>query len=302
MDKKRIKEIVAASETLSLDDKARVIEGSSYIKLPTTGVTRYEMKGEGEVMVMVHGYATPMYIYDKLFDHYSKNGYKVIRYDLVGRGMSERIDAVYDAPLFARQLRELTEALIGDESFILFGTSMGGTITATFCSMYPEKVKRLILLAPAGMDSFRPPFYMKLCRIPKFGPWLFGKIGAGSLLKGCASELKYSLDEKEEYMERFGRCLRYKGFIKATLSSLLNTILKTEAASKCYRTVGKLKIPMLVIWGSADKTMPIYQQARMKELCPQGKYITYENSGHIFLFDEGERTIGDVSAFLDGEV
>ena len=298
MTKERVAQIVSEAETLPLDDAARKKEGSDYIALPKTGITRYEMKGEGEPIVMTHGYATPMYIYDKLFDFFLEKGYKVIRYDLVGRGMSERVDAVYDADFFALQLRELTNALLGDEKFILFGTSMGGTITTTFCEKYPGFVKKLVLLAPAGMSSFKPPFYMKLCKIPGFGSWLFNLIGAKSLLNGCASEMKHSMDEVDDYMEKFGECLRFKGFLRCTLSSLLNTILETEKATEAYKSVAKQKIPLLVIWGTADKTMPFYQQKQMKEICPHGKFITYEGSGHIFLFDEGERTAKDVFEFL----
>lgn len=299
MEKERKNEILKKAETLELNDDARKKEGSSYIKLPETGITRYEVKGEGPLMVMVHGYATPMYIYDKLFGYYSEHGYKVLRYDLVGRGMSERVDAVYDADFFALQLNEITEALFGDEKFILFGTSMGGTITTTFIKNYPGKVNKLILLAPAGMDNFKPPFYMKLCKIKGFGPWLFNLIGAVSLLNGCASEMKYKTDEIDSYMEQFGYCLQFKGFLKCTLSSLLNTILETEKATKAYMDVHKQNVPMLVIWGTNDHTMPYYQQPRMKEVCPHAEYVTFEKAGHIFLYDQGEETIENVNRFLN---
>lgn len=299
MNAKRVKEIVKNAETLELNDEARKKEGSTYIKLPKTGVTRYELKGEGKPMVMVHGYATPMYIYDKLFYHYVAKGYKVLRYDLVGRGMSERVDATYDADFFALQLREITTALFGDESFILFGTSMGGTITTTFVQNYPGAVEKLILLAPAGMENFKPPFYMELCKIKGFGPWLFNLIGAKSLLNGCASEMKYRTAEVDHYMEQFGDCLRYKGFLKCTLSSLLNTILQTEKATEAYRSVYSQRVPMLVIWGTADHTMPYYQQAYMRDICPHAQFVTYEGSGHIFLYDEGVRTLNDVNKFLE---
>ena len=139
---------------------------------------------------------------------------------------------------------------------------------------------------------------MKLCKIPGFGPWLFNLIGAKSLLNGCASEMKYSMDEVDGYMEQFGDCLRYTGFLRCTLSSLLNTILETGKATESYRSVEEQKIPLLVIWGTEDRTMPYYQQKQMKEICPNGRFITYEGSGHIFLFDEGERTAKDVFEFL----
>lgn len=298
MDKEYFNKLLAKAETLELSDEERKkAHSGSFIDLPC-GNTHYQMEGDGEVCVLVHGYATPYHIYDKVYNTLLKEGYKVIRYDLMGRGLSERVDTDYTPDFFARQLHELTQALIGDEQFILFGTSMGGSVTTAFVKNYPGRAKKLILLAPAGMDTFKPPFYMELCKIPGFGKWLFGKIGTRSLLNGCAKEMKYSLSEIDYFMEEFAYCAQYNNFVRSTFSSLLNTILRTDITIKGYEAVAQQKLPLLVIWGTDDKTMPYYQAERMKEVCPQVKLVTYEGSGHIFVYDEGERTMKDVLEFI----
>lgn len=297
MTKEELKKLVKQSGTEVLTDAERAKAAGSFIDLPC-GNTHYELKGEGKAVVLTHGYATPYFIYDKVFNALVEAGYKVLRYDLLGRGLSERVDAVYDAPLFARQLKELTEAVLGDEKFYLFGTSMGGTITTEFCADYPGRAEKLVLLAPAGMDTFKPPFYMTLCRIPGLGTLIFNMIGSSTLLKKCASELKYSLDEKDYFMRSFAACSKYKGFVKCTLSSLRNTILKTKRATEKYKETAKQNIPVLVIWGTDDRTMPYYQAERMKEVLPDVQLHTFEDSGHIFLFDEGGRTMNIVLPFL----
>ena len=45
--------------------------------------------------------------------------------------------------------------------------------------------------------------------------------------------------------------------------------------------------------------MPYYQHEEMEKVLHEMDFITYENSGHIFLYDEGERTVKDVLAFLE---
>ena len=297
MEKSEAKKLLSKAQTLDLTDEERAKAEGSFIELPS-GNTHYQLKGEGQTVVLVHGYSTPYYIYDKLFDRFIADGYKVLRYDLFGRGLSQRVDEVYNPELFSRQLEELTDALIPGESFILVGTSMGGSITTKYCSCHPEKVEKLILLAPAGMDSFKAPFYMKMCKIPGFGKWIFSKIGEKSLFNGCAREIIYSKDEIDDFQRKFAFSLQYKGFVDATFSSLINTILNTGETVKNYYSVAAAKIPMLVIWGTADRTMPYYQIERMKEVCPHAEYITYEGSGHIFLFDEGERTYSDIKNYL----
>lgn len=300
MTDNEIKEATKLSGTKELTDEERKTKSGSFIKLKS-GITHYELKGEGETIVLVHGYATPYYIYDKLFNRFLSEGYKVLRYDLLGRGFSERVDNDYTPALFATQLKELVDNVIPNESFHLVGTSMGGGIVTTYYKDNKDKVKSLILLAPAGMDTFKAPIYMKICKVKGIGDFIFNNIAGMMLLKKCASEL-YHVDESEKdyYMRSFADAFIYKGFLKCTLSSLRNTILNTKETMKSYRVAGESEVPMLCIWGTIDKTMPYYQHKRLLETCKQVKLITYENSGHIFLFDEGEKTANDILEFIRG--
>lgn len=298
MTENELKKFITQIDKFDLTEEEKSKQGGSFIKLQS-GETHYEIKGEGETIVLVHGYATPYYLYEKLFDAFVKKGYKTLRYDLYGRGFSERVESDYTPEFFAEQLAELTDAVIPNEKFFLVGTSMGGAICATFTAKYPEKVKKLALLAPAGMDTFKPPLYMKLCQIKGLGELLFYNIAGKLLLKKCASEMYYSSGkEKDRYIEKFADAVKYKGFLRCTLLSLRNTILQTQKVTDYYKIVGKTDIPILCIWGTIDKTMPYYQSARFTEVCKNAKLVTYENSGHIFLFDEGERCAADLLAFF----
>lgn len=298
MQKKEINALARQIDKFELTDDEKKKQGGSFVKLKS-GETHYEIKGNGETVVLVHGYATPYFIYDKLFDAFVEKGYKTLRYDLLGRGFSERVKAEYTPQLFARQLEELVEAVIPDEKFILVGTSMGGSVCAAFAASHPEMVKKLAFLAPAGMDTFKPPLYMKLCKFKGLGELIFYNIAGKLLLKKCASEAYYSSeDEKDYYMRKFAEAAKYKGFLRCTLSSLRNTILQTKKDVEFYKTIGETDMPILCIWGTIDKTMPYYQMKRFKQVCKNAKTITYENSGHIFLFDEGKRCATDLLAFF----
>ena len=165
--------------------------------------------------------------------------------------------------------------------------------------MHPGKVSRLILLAPAGMDTFRAPFSMKLCRIPVIGKALFRVFAPFVIIEKSADELRLASDyEKDRYILRFTDFARYKGYIHALSSSLADCILDFETSMEAYRAVAKSKIPMLVIWGTEDHTMPYYQIDRMKEICPDADYISYEGSYHMFVFDEADRTARDIFQWM----
>jgi pimeloyl-ACP methyl ester carboxylesterase len=298
MTKAELQALLAKAQTKDLTPEEKAKAPGDFIDLPC-GFTHYELAGEGTPCVLVHGYATPYFIYDKLFQTLVDNGCRVLRYDLLGRGLSERVDTVYSAELFARQLFELTSAVFPDTPFHLFGTSMGGTVTATFCALYPGRARSVTWLAPAGMDTFRPPFYMKLANVRGIGGVIFNAIGEKTLLSKCASEATHvPQDEIDGFMRKFAYALQYKGFVRCTLSSLRNTILATEKATKAYAATAAQGIPLLCIWGEEDKTMPIYQAERMLEVCPQVQLVRFPGSGHIFVFDEGDRTADVVLPFL----
>ena len=67
MDKKEVKQALKEAEKKILTEEETKNLPGSFIKL-NCGITHYEIKGEGELVVLCHGYATPYYIYDKVFE------------------------------------------------------------------------------------------------------------------------------------------------------------------------------------------------------------------------------------------
>src|SRR5256885_1393360 len=76
-------------ETASLDANARQGAPGQFVKL-SKGVVHYELAGPetGRSIVLVHGFSVPYYLWDGTFETLVKAGYRVLRYDLYGRGLS----------------------------------------------------------------------------------------------------------------------------------------------------------------------------------------------------------------------
>src|SRR5919109_740116 len=62
-------------------------------------------------VVLVHGFSVPFFIYDPTFEFLTRAGFRVLRYDLFGRGFSDRPKARYNIDLFVRQLGELLDGV-----------------------------------------------------------------------------------------------------------------------------------------------------------------------------------------------
>jgi len=151
---------------LSEEEKAQlpyppdVLPGARDVDTPYGSIRAYEFgPEEGRKVLLVHGISTPAIalgaVAQALVD---KGGCRVMLFDLFGRGYSDNpSDVPHDIRLFSTQiLLVLTSSPLawtgkGSGKFTLIGYSLGGGISATFTSYFPDLVDSLILFAPAGL-------------------------------------------------------------------------------------------------------------------------------------------------------
>ena len=99
----------------------------------SSGKTSYEFcrKNSTGVVVFVHGLSIPMWAWDKQFDFFAGE-FSVLRYDMYGKGGSQKGYSRYDRELYIRQLSELIDSTVGREQIFLVGHSFGGAVSAAF--------------------------------------------------------------------------------------------------------------------------------------------------------------------------
>jgi len=135
-----------------MDDAARGAGPGQFAELPQ-GVTHFEWHGpaDGRVLICVHGLTTPSFVWRGLTAGLVKLGFRVLTYDLYGRGFSDRPAGPQNAAFFMRQLTDLMTHQQVRGRVTLMGYSMGGAICACYAAAHPDRVRHLVLLAPAGM-------------------------------------------------------------------------------------------------------------------------------------------------------
>src|ERR1700733_7331099 len=66
------------------------------VTLPS-GITHFQSTGSGPTLILVHGVSGPLAVWDKFVEPLKNAGFRVIRYDLYGRGFSSRLpESSYD--------------------------------------------------------------------------------------------------------------------------------------------------------------------------------------------------------------
>lgn len=103
----------------------------------------YEVKGNGENLVLIHGAGDNLNMWYNQILVFSK-GYRTIIYDVRGSGKTESPKGDYSVSLFVEDLYSLMKAIEVEEAFFL-GFSMGGRIVLELAIDYPDMVKALIL-------------------------------------------------------------------------------------------------------------------------------------------------------------
>jgi len=272
-------------EALDLDDAARLSAEGSFVRL-SHGYTHYDMRGPSGLrpVVLVHGFSVPYFIWDPTFNALTEAGIRTVRYDLYGRGFSDRPNIKYDLALFVAQLGQLLDTL-GDRNVDLIGLSMGGPITAAFAAAFPEKVRKVVLIDPSGGQPVSLGGLYKLAALPGIGDVLFGVLGTEYLLNTLAGDF-FDQELVETFRERYQVQMKYRGFKRALLSTVRNKMLGSFTA--VYAALGRIGMPVLLIWGRRDMTVPFGQSQTLLRLMPRAEFFPVPDCGHIPHYERPE--------------
>jgi pimeloyl-ACP methyl ester carboxylesterase len=272
-------------ESQVLDAAARSAAPGSFVDLPD-GVTHYELVGppEGRLVVLVHGFSVPYYIWDPTFAPLVQAGCRVLRYDLYGRGYSDRPDVVYNQDLFVRQLWHLLAALHIDRPVDLVGLSIGGAIAVAFTDRHPDMVNKLCLISPAGLPVKRSPL-AGLVEMPLLGEWLMSLFGDKLLVDWLRGDFRQPA-KFPEYQAKYRVQMKYVGFKRAILSTMRSSFL--DDMTEAYRRVGQQKRPVLLIWGREDQTVPFSTSEKVRAAIPQVEFHAIDDAGHVSHYERPE--------------
>lgn len=254
--------------------------GGSFVTLPG-GRTHYELAGASRapVVVLIHGATVPYYIWDPTFHALAAAGFRVLRYDLYGRGWSDRPDGDYDRDLYETQLLELLEMLRIPQPVDVVGLSMGGSIATGFAARHPERVRRLALISPVSQQGDIGPL-----ALPLIGDYLMATSVAPSLPGRQMTDFAHP-ERFPDWADRYREQMRFHGFRRAILSSYRH--FSTDDPWPYYEAVGEQGRPVLLIWGRLDDTVPFSRSEVVREAL-NAEFAPIDDAGHLAHYERPE--------------
>jgi len=280
-------------EKATLDDGERKTAPGKFIRL-SAGVTHYDIAGpdSGRPVVLVHGFSVPLYIWDSTAVALASAGFRVIRYDEYGRGWSDRPRVEYTPDVYDRQLGELLDSLHVKERIDLGGVSMGGWVTATFTSRHPERVRSLILVDPVAGKTGTS---LSVAGWPVIGELAFQMIAVPTMAEGQASDF-VAPEHFPDWADRYRVQMRYHGFGHSLLSTRRATL--GADMDTLYAHVARTSVPVLLLWGAADRTVPFERSAGVRAAMPAAEFHAINGAAHLPILERAAETDSLIIAFL----
>lgn len=261
------------------------------------GATHFRWSGaqDGPVIVCIHGLSTPSYVFAATERSLAALGFRVLCYDLYGRGFSARVRGNQHAAFFTRQLRSLLkhQDVVGQIS--LLGFSMGGQIAAAFAAEEDERVDAVILVAPSGLKIADTTGQSTVWTAPFIGGWMT-RIFGGIALRRELIEHRSIATVIPDLEDRQASETRMRGFLPAVLSSRRH--LLSRSAQQDHKRIRQDETPVLAIWGTDDPVIPLSAMGQLALANPDAQHVQIAGAGHNLLQTHPTEVARALAGFL----
>jgi pimeloyl-ACP methyl ester carboxylesterase len=258
-------------------DEARILDSHD-------GGTIYTIaRGEGPVVVFCHGVTLSSRVWAKQFETFPAAGFRTVAFDSRGHGESVVGDTGHSLDNLADDLRTVLEALDLRDA-VLVGHSMGGMAVQAFAIRHPgvvdERVAGLVLLSSSSHNLVSDAKRVRgaVERVVNVGPDV-GTFMRQRNLGLLLARIGFGDDPNPSHVEATREMLAACG--KATTREAVSALLHLDLTEG----LPTVKVPTLVVVGSADALTPPRDSRRIAELVPGARLVEYPGGGHMLMYE-----------------
>ncbi len=240
----------------------------------------YLQAGAGPELILLHGLLGTASSWEPVLPALADQS-KIYAIDALGIGESERVPGL-DATLQAqasRVIEFMDQAGIGSADFL--ATSHGGAVALALAARYPERVKNLVLHAPANpfsrLDDPLIRFYLS-----RIGTWFAHRVPhlpSPMQLRALGRMYGDPSKSRDGGLKKYISSLRIPGTIPYVLS-----MLKTwdEDMRTLESDLARLRnFPALLIWGELDRAVPVQSGHCLQQYFDDAELVVLRGAGHL---------------------
>ncbi|MGZ4665139.1 MAG: alpha/beta fold hydrolase [Frankiaceae bacterium] len=248
--------------------------------------------GAGPAVVLLHGVLGSRHDWRRLVELLARD-FMVIAPDLLGHGDSTYRFADLSLGAHAGRLRDLLDRL-GVKNATLVGHSLGGGVAMQYVWLFPERCQRLVLVSSGGLGRD----LSLLLRAPTFpgAEWLLPLVsskplrGSGFMLaralRGLGIMSATDVEEVWRSYATLGDTEMRRAFV-----STIRTVADPggQTVSGLERMQSLRGIPILIVWGSRDRLIPVAHGVHAAANLPGARLEVFDGAGHFPHLEQPER-------------
>lgn len=245
---------------------------------------------DGEPLVLLHGFGASKDNWVRMAGHLTDD-FAVYAPDLPGHGDSTRgLDRDYSVGAQVEVVRRFLDQL-GLDAVHLAGNSMGGGIATVFAARYPERVRSIVLMDPAGSDRYPSELDAALAR--GNNPLVVKKPGDFErLVEFVAAERPFIPWPLADVMEE-------KAMARQRINEAIFRDLRASAqAYELSAVLAAIRAPTLIIWGAEDRVLNPRNAEVFVAGIDNARKVILDDVGHVPMLEVPERSAELVREFI----
>jgi pimeloyl-ACP methyl ester carboxylesterase len=244
----------------------------------------YRTAGSGPVLLLLHGITNSSETWERAADALADR-FTIVAPDLLGHGNSATPRGDYSLGAHASGVRDLLSVL-GHDRVTVVGHSLGGGIAMTFAYHYPERVARLALVSSGGLGRGVSPA-LRAATLPGAGAMMrtVGArpvVAAGRAISALLAAVRLRRParvalEVVRTLERLGDSGRRGAFLNTVRAVIDGHGQKVSALDRLHLIAD---MPVLVVWGTHDRVIPVEHAELVRAALPQADVVLLDGIGH----------------------
>jgi len=248
----------------------------------------YTDKGTGPVVLFVHGFCESKDIWN-YFSNTLSTTYRVISIDLPGFGESLLDQETVSMEWFADEIQKLLK-LLHINTFVFVGHSLGGYVGLAYAEKYAVHLTGLCLFhSTAYADSEE-----RKANRDKTNAFIH-KYGADMFTQSFIEPL-FLLKNRERLKDAIADLKRIAK--QSSENGIIATTLAMRDRPDRTHVLASLSIPVLLIGGKNDATIPIDKLQEQTKLSGSIELAAIDECGHMGMYEQQEMTFDALKKFL----
>ena len=254
---------------------------------------KYDIKGKGEPLILVHGTPWSSFNLRHLIRDLSRH-YRVYYFDLLGYGESDKSEADVSLGIQNKLLEALIEHWNLECPFIV-GHDFGGTTVLRSHILDKQNFRKIVVIDPVALSPWGSPFFK---HIEKYE----------SAFAGVPDYIHSAI------VDAYVKTAAYQKLAQDTIDGILAPWSSEQGKHAFYRQIAQadskftdefqekfdeINAPVLILWGEEDQWIPCEQAYVLQSKIKGSKLVTVPDSGHLVIEEDPATLVAEIRMFFE---